>query len=186
MVDKVREALLEDIKSLRHRANKEILQKGNEAPITLELLYFMAAVDKSIKLIDSFVYAMEKRNITVLAILTRVQMDCVFRTYALQLVDDRNKFCEEIFGEQIQLNQLKDKNGNKMSDSYLANEVGKWKHLPVYDLYKKVCGFVHFSDYNLHTMIHSIEDNSFRMTSFTENNPEENKETFDRLSIELG
>lgn len=184
--DDKRVALIEDIKNLKRRANQVIMQKGNEIPITLELFYFMAAVDKSIKLIDAFLYAMEKRNITVLAILTRVQMDCVFRTYALQLVDDRNKFCKEIFEEQIQLNHLKDKNGNKMSDSYLANEVGKWKGLPVYDLYQKVCGFVHFSDYNLHTMIHSIEDNSFKMTSFTEKNPEENKETFDRLSIELG
>ena len=46
-------------------------------PIYIEDLYFMAVIDKSIKLIDTFLYAMENRNITVLAMFTRVQIDCV-------------------------------------------------------------------------------------------------------------
>ena len=71
--------LREEINQLDKWANANLLKIED---LYIEDLYFMSVIDKSIKLIDTFLYAMEKRNITVLATLTRVQIDCVCRTYA--------------------------------------------------------------------------------------------------------
>lgn len=166
-------------------ARQIILQKGTKIELTYPVLYFMSIIDKSIKLIDSSLFALEQKNITVLAILTRVQMDCVFRAYALTLVSDDDDFAKEIIGNNKQINHLKSSTGENMTDQYLANKVGDWLNLPVYDLYKKVCGFVHFSDSNLHTMISSIEADGFSMLSFTKENPPGKDEDFRRLSLEL-
>ncbi|MCR0548328.1 hypothetical protein MKC99_17250, partial [[Clostridium] innocuum] len=54
----------------------------------MEDLFFMSVIDKSIKLIDSFLFALDKRNITILATLTRVQMDCVMRAFSTTMVSD--------------------------------------------------------------------------------------------------
>ena len=54
----------------------------------MEDLFFMSVIDKSIKLIESFLFALDKRNLTVLATLTRVQMDCTMRSFATTMVSD--------------------------------------------------------------------------------------------------
>lgn len=175
----------EEIACLEKRARECMLQKGKKISLTFEVLYFMAAVDKSIKLIDSFLYAMEKNNITVLAILTRVQMDCVFRTYALTLVGDRDELAKEVLLNHKRMNMIKDKEGKKFTDKYMAERVGEWLNLPVYELYEKVCGFVHFSDTNFHTMIDSCNQSGFSMLSLTREYPPEKEKEFRRLTLEL-
>ena len=47
------------------------------------------------------------------------------------------------------------------TDRYLAEKVGDWLKLPVYELYKKVCGFVHFSDSSFHTMVDTYNKDGF-------------------------
>ncbi len=175
----------ERINALEQRAREVMLQKGTKVTLTAEVLYYISVVDKSIKLIDSFLFALEKNNITVLAILTRVQMDCVSRAYALMLVEDRNKLAEAVIIDKKQLNQIRGIENKSFSDKYLATKVGEWLNLPVYDLYQKVCGFVHFSDYNFHTMIDSYDDMGFSMISLSRNNPPEKAKEFKRLSLEL-
>lgn len=166
-------------------ARQCMLQKGNKIDLTYSVLYFMSIVDKSIKLIDSALFALEKNNITVLAVLTRVQMDCVFRAYALSIVSNDEEFAKEVIGNKKQINKMKSAEGEKLTDQYLANKVGEWLNMPVYDLYQKVCGFVHFSDWNFHTMISSIEAEGFSILSLTKENPPGKEQDFRRLSLEL-
>ena len=129
----------------------------------MEDLFFMSVVDKSIKLIDAFLFALEKRNITVLATLTRVQMDCAMRAFATTMVSDSGEFCKEVLLNNTQVNKLIDTNNKKLTDKHLCEALGVYLNLPVYTLYKKVCGFVHFSSNSFYSITKAEEDSHFTM-----------------------
>ena len=150
----------------------------------IEDLYFMSVIDKSIKLIDSFLFALSKRNLTVLATLARVQIDCVLRAFATTMVSDSGDFCKSILVDDIRINKLKDINNHKLTDKYLCEKLGDYLNLPVYDLYEKVCGFVHFSSDSFHNIAKAHEENSITML-ISRNNRDEDKQVFERLSLEL-
>lgn len=107
----------------------------------VEDLFFMSAIDKSIKLINSFLFAFEEKNVTVLATLTRVQMDCVLRTYASTLVKDSGDFCRSVLYDNIPINRIKDKYNKNLTDKYLCESLGKYLNQPIYDSYKdlRIC-----------------------------------------------
>jgi len=150
----------------------------------MEDLFFMSIIDKSIKLIDSFLFALDKRNITILATLTRVQMDCVMRAFSSTMVSDSSDFCKAVLVDDVQINKLKDLDNQKLTDKHLCEAVGKYLNLPVYDLYKKVCGFVHFSSSSFHN-IAKAEKKCDISLFISRKNREEDKQEFERLSLEL-
>ena len=177
--------VIKQIDTLDKRAKKIMHQKGNTVKLTYEVLYVMSVIDKSVKLIDGVLDAIDKRNITVLAVLTRVQMDCVSKVYALTLVENPNALAEDVLFEKKQMNQIVGKENKRFTDRYLAEKVGDWLKLPVYELYRKVCGFVHFSDMSFHTMVDTYNQDGFSMLSLSRNNPPEKAEEFERLTLEL-
>ncbi len=150
----------------------------------MEDLYFMSVIDKSIKLIDSFLFAMDKRNITVLATLARVQIDCVIRAFATTLVKDSGEFCKNVLIDKKRIDTITDINGNKLKDCYLCELLGEYLKLPVYDLYKKVCSFVHFSSDSFNNIAKASGEYDIEMFISRKNRVEDEKE-FERLSIEL-
>lgn len=152
--------------------------------IYIEDLFFMSIIDKSVKLIDSFLFALDKRNITVLATLTRVQIDCTIRAFATTMVEDSGSFCKSVIIENKEINKLVDINNKRLTDKYLCESLGNYINLPVHELYKKVCGFVHFSSDSFHNIATIEEDNKIAMFISRNNRIEEEKE-FARLSIEL-
>lgn len=177
--------VIKQIDTLDKRAKKIMHQKGNTVKLTYEVLYVMSVIDKSVKLIDGVLDAIDKRNITVLAVLTRVQMDCVSKVYALTLVENPNALAEDVLFEKKQMNKIVGKENKRFTDRYLAEKVGDWLKLPVYELYRKVCGFVHFSDMSFHTMVDTYNQDGFSMLSLSRNNPPEKAEEFERLTLEL-
>ena len=150
----------------------------------MEDLFFMSVIDKSIKLIESFLFALDKRNLTVLATLTRVQMDCTMRSFATTMVSDSRDFCKAILIDNIRISRLTDMNNHKLTDKYLCEKLGAYLNLPVYDLYQKVCGFVHFSSDSFHSITKAQEKNNITMF-ISRNNRDEDKQEFERLSLEL-
>lgn len=86
--------IVEKINSLEKMARAELV---GDTSLTFIDLHMWSAIDKSLKHIDSFLFAFEQQNITVLAALTRMQMDCVLRTYAGTLVVDGEEFCKKSF-----------------------------------------------------------------------------------------
>ena len=173
--------IADKIDGLDKLANSHIMKIKN---LHWEDIYFMASLDKSIKLIDSFLFAMKKRNITVLATLTRLQMDCVLRTYASTLVEDSGEFCKSIIAEDKQVNKIKDMSGGKMTDRYLCEKLEEYLGYPIYDLYKKISGYVHFSTSSFHHMASCLDECDVTMFISRSNRVEEEKE-YTRLSIEL-
>lgn len=150
----------------------------------MEDLFFMSVIDKSIKLIESFLFALDKRNITVLATLTRVQMDCTMRSFATTMVSDSGEFCKAILTDNIRISRLTDMNNHKLTDKHLCEKLGSYLNLPVYDLYQKVCGFVHFSSDSFHSITKAQEKNNITMF-ISRNNRDEDKQEFERLALEL-
>lgn len=79
---------------------------------------------------------------------------------------------------------MQDINNKVLTDKYLCEKLGSYLDLPVYDLYEKVCGFVHFSSSSFHNIVKRHE--KYDMTMFiSRNNREEDEKEFKRLSIEL-
>ena len=179
------QSIVEKINSLE-KMIKELPSemKYQKQTICFEDLFIMSAVDKSLKLIDSFMFAFKNRNITVLAALTRIQMDCVLRTFATTLVKDSSEFCKRILFEEQRIDKEKSISGEKLTDNFLCRKFESVVELPVLDLYQKVCGYVHFSASSLHNSVHSIGNDCFVM-KISKYNQEEYVKIYERLSIEL-
>ena len=173
--------LRDKIDNLDKVANSYLLQIED---LYMEDLFFMSVIDKSIKLIDSFLFALEKENLTVLETLTRVQIDCAARAFATTMVSDSGDFCREVLLNDTPVNKLTDINNKKLTDKHLCEALGTYLNLPVYELYKKGCGFVHFSSSSFHSITKAEKDWHITMLVGRENR-EEDSETFGRLSMEL-
>ena len=79
--------------------------------------------------------------------LMRMQIDNCIRFFGLELVNSPNDYIENwTKGEKI--SRLKDKNGNKLSDKLLVEELDK-RYEHVKGIYDQACNFVHLSSVNL-------------------------------------
>lgn len=173
--------VIERINSLVDLMKNE-LQKTQD--LYVEDLYLWAAIDKSLKLIDTFLFALNQRNITILAALTRIQMDCVLRSYATTLVPDSGKFCEQVLFENARIDLITDTKNKRLTDRYLCQSLSTVLNLPLYDLYQKVCGYVHFSSSSFYNTAKTDGNNVLTM-NISKGNRDDLSETYERLSIEL-
>ncbi len=122
----------------------------------LEDLFFLSSADRCIRLIDGLLPMLVARNLTCAGVLLRMQMDNCLRTYAAFIAEDKNEVIQCIIdGNPIK--KLKDKNGNKMLDGYLKDEITKIdsKFGMVYD---KASGFVHLSEKAFYQTVDKVED----------------------------
>jgi len=88
--------LKRNIDNLEQLAKDELLRKGEKIELEIQDMYFWAALDKTIKMLDSYLYVYDRKNITVLAALTRMEIEIVARVYGITLVENQTKFCEDI------------------------------------------------------------------------------------------
>lgn len=171
----------EKINSLDKLANLHLMKIHD---LYVEDLFFMSAIDKSIKLINSFLFALEEENVTVLATLTRVQMDCVLRIYASTLVKDSGDFCRSVLYDNVPINRIKDKYNKNLTDRYLCESLGKYLNQPIYDSYKKISGFVHLSSSSFHNITRAHKEYDFSMF-ISRKNRVEDEMIYKKHSIEL-
>ena len=175
-------------KEIRERINglelsaRELLMQMKD--LRIEDLYFMSAIDKSIKLIDPFLYSYRTKNIEVMAVLTRMQMDCVMRTYALSLVSNSSEFCKSVLIEHKEVHRIKDRQNHKLDDKYMCEKLGEYLKLPVYQLYQITCEFIHFSSRSFNRIAKAEENYHLSIYISKKNRPEDVKEC-KRLSKEL-
>lgn len=103
----------------------------------------LAAIQRSLALIDGFSLMVEQRNVLCAAPLVRMQIDSVMRLYACQLVDDLNVIFTHLL-EDKPLHKLKSRDGNDLRDAYLIKQLGKgypWME----SAYEGTSGFIHLS-----------------------------------------
>lgn len=137
------EELIATLQSLRREAiaiSRGIIGET----LTQDDLFFCAAADRCIRLIDGFIPMLQDRNLTCAGVLLRMQMDNCMRTYAAFIAEDRNAVVNCIIdGNPIK--NLKDTNGKKMMNGYLKDEITKMDPLFA-KVYDNASGYVHLSD----------------------------------------
>ena len=114
-------------------------------------IYFAGLVDKSSFLINGLKYCIKEKNIIVLGLLVRTQIDNCLRAFALTLVDDPHDLVLKVLSGK-ELRNIGDRDGNKMTDRYLVEKLSRIDS-KVKQVYKAACGYIHFSDKG---MLHSL------------------------------
>jgi hypothetical protein len=120
--------------------------KEMQADPTLYVADFViyGALKRTLSLSDGFRGHIRERNFTCAGALLRLQLDTALRLYAAKLHRNPFAYAEAVFhGKPI--NRLKDRHGEKMTDSYLAKRMSKefpW----VKKMYEELCDFIHFSN----------------------------------------
>lgn len=109
-----------------------------------EDLFFCAATDRCMHLIDGFIGMLQERNLTCAGALLRLQLDNCMRTYAAFIAEDKEAVVDCIIsGERI--DKQKSHDGNLFKDGYLKDELSKLDpRLSV--VYDNTSGYIHFSD----------------------------------------
>lgn len=123
-----------------------------------EDLYVISLIDKCIRLIDGFKNMLEQRNLTCAGILLRIQIDNCLRTYALYVAADKQEVVNSILDGSIQLNKLKAKDGSRMTDQYLRQQLEKVDRR-FGTVYKESSGYIHHSEKAFYTIASTNEPN---------------------------
>jgi len=145
---------------------------GNLFPLDL---FILGIVKRSILLTNGFCGLMREKNFLSAAPLVRLHLDNLLNMHAAFIVSDPHDFAtKKMQGKQT--NEIKDKNGVKMTDSHLARslseqEESKW----VSSVYKETSKFVHSSDKHIFSVVQEIEGRNFQFVISDEQNISEEK-----------
>lgn len=136
---------------------RQMIEADNGRMFGVDLVV-IAAIYRSLSLIDGFTCMVEKRNVLCAAALVRLQVDSVLRLYACCLVDDPHSLVEPLL-EGKPLNKIKSKDGNSLSDKYLRTELSKlypW----VNSVYEQTSGFIHLSKAHMLSPVTHVDSSS--------------------------
>lgn len=130
--------LRSDLLNLAHKN----LTLDNKNFYTIDWLFF-AAINRSISNIAGFIEMINHDNFLLMNSIVRLQLDTVIRFYAIHLVNDPNDLINRILGGE-EIKKIKDKNGNKMTDRYLCEQLSqKDNGFHWVNVYDHGCGFIH-------------------------------------------
>jgi hypothetical protein len=121
-----------------------------------------AAVKRSISQAHGFRLLVEAGNLVCARSLLRLQLDTAIRFYAVFLVKSPHDFCHNII-KGIQINRMKDKDGNRLTDRYLVTKLGE-KHAWMPPVYDELSGYIHFSVRHFYPIVESINEESREMS----------------------
>lgn len=134
---------------------KSIMQADSGKFYSEDFVY-LAALNRSRSNIDAFICLLERQNFLGAAPFIRMQLDTVLRLYALRLVDDPSALSHEILKGQS-LNKKKTREGEKLHDGYLREEVAK-KEPWIRKVYESGSGFIHLSEKHIFSLFTDHED----------------------------
>ncbi len=147
-------AILEENKNTARSLGLDMMKVdgGTMYPVDLVAL---AAIKRVLSTSAAFRQLIEALNLISARAILRVHLDTVLRFYAVWLVDNPHDFAKKVIdGEQI--NHLKDRTGNKMTDSYLAKVLSK-DHKWIPTVYANLCGYVHLSSQHLFASVAKLD-----------------------------
>ena len=141
------DAMVELNKDLNILATEIFTIETDKKLISKPSVFIFSAINRAIALNQGYVSLAKENNYVTAVNLLRLQADNCMRVYAVSLVENRAKFFDEVQnGKQIR--NLKDAEGNKMTDEFLSSELDKI--FPGFrSLYKNTSGFIHFSNEHL-------------------------------------
>ncbi|MBT1446059.1 hypothetical protein KJI95_16305 [Shewanella sp. JM162201] len=133
---------------------------GNMFPVDLLAI---AAMKRTSGNMEGFITLIEAKNMAAARSLLRIQIDTFLRFSATWLVENPHDFATDVIGGK-QIRNLKDINGKNMNDGYLVDVLSP-EYPWLKDVYKNLCGYVHFSGSHLSNAVQSLNDNE-RMVTF--------------------
>lgn len=148
---------LEDSKKSHREIANEILKVDNGNIYPLDL-FALGIIKRSLMLVNGFCILIKKNNFTSAAPIVRLHLDNLLQIYASSIVNNPNDFViKKLKGEQT--NNLKDKKGKKMTDSYLAEILSNKNETSwVKQVYKETSKFVHFSAKHIFSTVRNIKE----------------------------
>lgn len=148
---------LEDSKKSHLKIAKEMLEvdQGNIYPLDL---FALGIIKRSLMLVNGFCTLVRKNNFISAAPIVRLHLDNLLQIYAAFVVKKPHDFAtKKLKGKQT--NNLKDKDGKKMTDSYLAEILSKKKETSwVKRVYKETSKFIHFSDKHIFGTVMNVKE----------------------------
>lgn len=129
----------------------------------MEDLFFTSAIDRSVALLDGLASMLQLRNLTCAGIILRSQLDNCMRVFAAFIAEDRKKFIED-FMDGKKISQMKDNQGNKMTDVNLRKRLSEYDN-QLDTVYQNSSGYVHLSNkaFFMSTTISEDKENTFEL-----------------------
>lgn len=148
--DKKVENYINEIQLLRH-IGLRFCKKVVSETLFFEDIYFMSLLDKCLRVIDGYIEMLKQRNLTCAGILLRVQLDNCMRTYAMYIAEDKHQVMQSLLSSEVEINKLKDKSGNRLTDAYLREQLNCYDS-QFSDVYKQSSGYIHHSEKALYSI----------------------------------
>jgi hypothetical protein len=144
---------------VRDEQLRQYFLEAMKADPTLYIADFViyGALKRTLALSDGFRRHIRERNFTCAAALLRLQLDTALRLYAAKLHANPFAYADAIFNGKP-VNKLKDRHGERMTDSYLAKRMNRefpW----VKKMYDELCDFIHFSNRHIFASFAALSEN---------------------------
>jgi len=118
----------------------------------------IAVLNRTVGNYAGFKSLVEGQNISAAGSILRTQIDSLIRYNALWLVEDPHDFSNNIIaGDRV--DKIRDKNNKFLKDAYLVSQLSV-DHPWLPQVYKNLCGFIHFSGGHVTDAVDKIEDNT--------------------------
>ncbi|MDM5271199.1 hypothetical protein PGH07_03330 [Sulfurovum sp. zt1-1] len=163
MSQKTSKCLSDAIANLKS-TEKELLQLGklmlsaDDGKLFPVDLIAIGAMKRTASNTEGFIGLVEAQNMTSARSLLRVQLDTFMRFSAIWLVDSPHDFAHEIIGGK-HIRNIKDRAGNKMTDSYLVETLSK-EYPWIKNVYDNLSGYIHFSAQHLFNAVEKVDDDT--------------------------
>ncbi|MDE2933844.1 MAG: hypothetical protein OXS47_08245 [Chloroflexota bacterium] len=137
---------VEFVRGLRktHLTTLQTNLEANAGQISAPDMLIWGALNRSMAIIDGLGLLARDGNFLCAAVLLRLQLDNLFRLYALNIVPDVNKFAIDVM-EGTQIRDMKDREGKRMTDRHLVRKISKFDER-FESVYDTTSGYVHLSD----------------------------------------
>lgn len=153
--------ILEENKEKTRLLGLQMMKVDNGAMYPVDLLA-IAAIKRVLSTSAAFRQLVESWNLISARAILRVHLDTVLRFYAIWTVNDPHDFAKKIIGG-TKINQLKDRSGNKLTDSYLTKIMSKdHKWMPT--VYANLCDYVHFSAQHLFASVAKLDKDGWQFS----------------------
>ena len=141
--------------------SSRMVQADGGALFPMDMLS-IAVIHRAMCLISGFCELIEKENFICAAPLVRLMLDNLLRFYAAWLVDKPHEFALKILdGKEVR--QIKGRNGNKLTDNYLAKQLSK-EYKWILDTYRGTSGYIHLSSKHYFNTIKNFNANDGTLT----------------------
>ena len=153
-------ALIKELKKRRMAESETVIPFMN-GDFTGWDLYLAGTCEYSMRIVDGLISMLQSRNFVCAAQLLRAQIGVCMRSLAILVCDDIDSFLETFFSNG-RINQLKDRDGYKLTDSRLKNLLNQFDPT-IANSYDRTSGLIHYSAEVINAMATSTAGAEFEI-----------------------